>query len=102
MSYAITEFESTPNPNAVKVHVSPALPASVQSPRSFRDAAAASTDPIASAIFGAARPGEITSVLLAGDWLTVNKSPDADWKRIKAGVRSALAAADEANRAPRP
>ena len=57
-------------------------------PRSFRSADEASGDPLASALFGVEG---VTNVLMNGDWVSVNKSREASWRTVKAGVKRALA-----------
>lgn len=84
MPYAITKFQTTPNPNALKCILDPALPEPV---RSFRSADQVGSDPLARALFGV--PG-VTGVLLSGGWLTVNKTPDAEWAGVKRGVADVL------------
>ena len=84
MPYVVTEFESTPNPNAVKCWLDRPIS---EGPRSFLNAQMAAADPIASALF--AQAGAVT-VLFNGDWVTVNKSPDADGAKIKASVKRIL------------
>ena len=87
MPFAITEFEETPNPNAIKCWLDPPISDGI---RSFLDADAARGDPIAAALFDGA---PITTLLFGGAWLTVNKEPDADWASVKSKVASILAAA---------
>lgn len=84
MSFRITQFESTPNPNAVKVWLDRAIS---DRPRSFLNASMAAADPIAAALFEQAG---VTNVLFNGDWVTVNKPPDSDWKSVKEKVRRVL------------
>jgi hypothetical protein len=84
MPYTVQEFQPTPNPNALKCVLDQPLPEPI---RSFRSAAEAATDPLGSALF--AVPG-VTSVLLSGGWLTVNKTADARWPGVKKGVQDAL------------
>lgn len=88
MSYRVIEFETTPNPNAVKCWLDRPIS---DGPRSFRDAAMAAGDPIAAALFAQAG---VTNVLFNGDWLTVNKPIDADWSNIKAKVKRVLGTID--------
>ena len=88
MPITVSSFEATPNPNAVKCWIEPALAAG---PRSYRDAASAAEDPVATALFE--RAGA-TSVLIFGDWLTVNKAPETDWATAKRRIRAALAEID--------
>lgn len=85
MPYRVVAFQPTPNPNALKCTVQPRLP---DPPRSFRSAADAGNDALARAIFDI--PG-VTSLLLNGDWMTVNKAPSADWGSVKKGVQAAMA-----------
>lgn len=87
MPYTITQFQPTPNPNALKCLLSPRL---ADPPRSYRSAAEAGGDPLAGALF--AVPG-VAGLLLSGDWMTVNKAPEADWKAVKKGVQAVLAQA---------
>ena len=87
MGYHVTSFESTPNPNAVKCWLDRPIS---QGPRSFRSAGEASSDPIARALFDEVGA---TTVLFNGDWLTVNKRPEADWPAVKARIKRVLNAA---------
>lgn len=80
----ITTFQPTPNPNALKCILDAPLAGPV---RSFRSAAEASADQLAGALF--AIPG-VTSVLISGGWLTVNKAPDMDWPKIKRAVEEVV------------
>ena len=87
MPTSITEFVSTPNPNALKCVVSGSLG---PGPRSFSSSTSSrppASDPLANALL--AIPG-ITSVLIHDSWFTVSKSPDADWKTIKTAVSRAV------------
>ena len=81
MGYTITEFEETPNPNAVKCWLDRPISAG---PKSFLNAEMAADDPIAAALF--AKAGA-TTVLFNGDWVTVNKSPEKSWRSVKAAVK---------------
>jgi hypothetical protein len=85
MPHAVTTFQPTPNPNALKCVLDRPLDGPI---RSFRTPADAKDDPLARELF--AVPG-VTTLLLSGAWLTVNKSPDAPWAPIKAGVEAVLA-----------
>lgn len=84
MPTSITEFVSTPNPNALKCVVSGSLG---PGPRSFSPSSQSPHDPLANALL--AIPG-VTSVLIHDSWFTVSKSPDADWKTIKTAVSRAV------------
>lgn len=85
MPFIVTEFEPTPNPNAVKCWLNQPIS---DRPRSFLNAEMAREDPIASALFADAGA---TAVLFNGDWLTVNKPPDASWAQVKASIKRVLA-----------
>ena len=89
MPFTITQFETTPNPNAVKCWLDRPIS---DRPRSFLNAEMAREDDRAAALFDEA--GAIC-VFFNGDWLTVNKAPDADWTTVKARVKKVLAAAPD-------
>jgi hypothetical protein len=84
MPFHVTEFEKTPNPNALKCRLDRPIS---DVPRSFLNADMASGDPIAAALFA---HGQVTNVFFNGDWMTVNKQPQADWSNIKSMVRRVL------------
>lgn len=84
MSFNVTEFESTPNPNAVKCWLDRRIS---EGPRSFLNPQMAEVDPIAAALF---QQAGVTTVLFNGDWVTVNKPADADWSNIKTKVKRVL------------
>ena len=84
MAFSVVEVQPTPNPNALKFLLD--RPISDQ-PTSFFSARAAEGHPIASRLF--AVPG-VSSLLLLGDFVTVNKTPDASWAEIKARVQRVL------------
>jgi len=85
MPFRITRFEPTPNPNAMKCWLDRPIS---DGPCSFLNAAMAAEHPIAAALFE--RAGAVC-VLLNGDWLTVNKPSEAEWRTVKAAVRRVLA-----------
>ena len=85
MAFGVVEVQPTPNPNALKFVLD--RPISEQ-PTSFLDARTATDHPVASRLF--AIPG-VSSLLLLGDFVTVNKTPDASWPAIKTRVRQVLA-----------
>lgn len=89
MSYTVEEFESTPNPNAMKCWLNRPIS---DRPRSFLNAEMAGEDPIARALFE--RAGA-TTVLFNGEWITVNKSPDDAWPAVKRKIKQVLLEADE-------
>jgi hypothetical protein len=85
MPWTVTEFEPTPNPNAVKCILDAPIS---DRPRSFLNRDAATGDELAERLF--AIPG-VTTLLMNGGWMTVNKSTDAEWPAIKRAVRRVLA-----------
>lgn len=85
MPIRVTEFETTPNPNALKCTLDRRVS---EGRRSYPDAASAATDPIASRLF---EVDGVVGVMLMDDWLTVLKAPEAAWRSIRAGVKRALA-----------
>ncbi len=87
MSHRIVEFQPTPNPNALKCILNAPLPAPI---RSFRKREDAAGDPLGERLL--AIPG-VSSVLLSGSWMTVNKTPGAEWSGVKRAVQDVLKAA---------
>jgi Scaffold protein Nfu/NifU N terminal len=84
MGFEVVEVQQTPNPNAAKFmldrEVSP-------QPTSFFNAAQADGHPLAKKLF--AIPG-VTSLLLLGDFVTVNKDAETPWKEVTTGVKRVL------------
>jgi hypothetical protein len=91
MPYIVTEFQTTPNPNALKCVLDRPLRPGAEAFRSFRAAEEASNDTLGRALM--AVPG-VSSVLLSDGWLTINKDPQARWPAVKKAVEQALAAAE--------
>lgn len=85
MGWKITQFQDTPNPNALKCVLDRAI---AEAPKSYATPASAAADPIAARLF--ALPG-VTNLLIHPTWITVNKSPDAAWKTLKPAIAKALA-----------
>jgi hypothetical protein len=85
MPYTVTKYQSTPNPNALKCFLSGSLS---DRPKSFRKPEEAAGDATATRIF--AVPG-VSSLLINGDWMTVNKSAEVEWGGVKRGVERVLA-----------
>jgi hypothetical protein len=77
-------FETTPNPHALKCVLDRALPGGA---RSYRTPEPAPDDDLAKALF--ALPG-VTGLLIFGEWLTVNKSPEAAWPDLKPAIERVL------------
>jgi len=85
MGYRVTEVQPTPNPNAQKFILDRPI---TQQPVSYFNSAAVGDDPIGKALFEI--PG-VTSLLLLGDFVTVNKSPATKWAEIRGKVEAVLA-----------
>ena len=85
MPFRVTEVQPTPNPNAAKFMLDRPIS---DGPVSFLSRDQADGHPIARAMF--AIPG-VTSVLLLGDFVTVNKSAEASWPQMKRKVQQVLA-----------
>lgn len=84
MPIRITQFQDTPNPNALKCLLDHRLP---DTPRSYFNAAQVNGDPLAARLF--AIPG-VTNLLIHESFITVGKSAASDWKPIRAAVEAAL------------
>ena len=87
MGFKVVEIQPTPNPNAVKLVLDGEIS---DRPMSFFNAEAAKDHPLPTAIF--AIEG-VTSLLLLGDFITINKSPAARWTDITPKARAVLAVA---------
>ena len=86
MGFRVLEIQPTPNPNAAKFILDREI---AQRPTSFLTAASADGHPLASRLFSVSG---VTSVLLLGDFITVNKTPVARWDDVVAGVQAVLSA----------
>ncbi len=73
----VINIEPTPNPDALKFLVHPAILR--MGSRSFKDFGAAVGDPLGSSLFGL---GRITSVFYMDRFVTVNKEPSAEWSDL--------------------
>ena len=87
MGFKVIEIQPTPNPNALKFVLDTPIS---QQPISFFDASAAVEHPLARRLFDIEG---VTSLLLLGDFVTINKSPAARWDDIKRQAKAALKAA---------
>ena len=87
MGFAVKEIQPTPNPNAVKFILDRQI---AEQPTSFLRASAAEGHPIAHKLFAITG---VSSVLMLGDFVTINKSPETAWPDITAKVKRVLAAA---------
>ena len=84
MGFEVLEVQPTPNPNANKYVLDRPI---VEQPLSYFNADAAKDDPLAMKLF--AIKG-VTTLLFLGDFLTVNKTPDAKWASITPKVKAIL------------
>jgi NFU1 iron-sulfur cluster scaffold homolog, mitochondrial len=84
MPIRVTQVQATPNPNARKFLLD--RPVSEQ-PLSFFNAPAAAGHALAEELFQI--PG-VSSLLLLGDFITVNKQADTPWDRVEREVRRVL------------
>lgn len=85
-------IEDTPNPDAMKFTVDRPIAAALgldrpDRPRSFADAHAAASDPLAARLF--ALKG-VTNVMYVNDFCTVNKTGKTRWKPLIAQIKDAL------------
>ena len=87
MPFKVLDIQPTPNPNAAKFILDGQV---APQPTSFFNAAAATGHPLASKLF--AIPG-VASVLLLGDFVTINKTPDTKWSALTDKVQSVLQSA---------
>lgn len=81
------DVEPTPNPNAMKFTVG----RDVGGPVTYT-AADASGDPLAAAVFDAA-PGSVQQVFKTAQFVSVTKTPDAQWETILPAIRGAIESA---------
>ncbi len=80
------DFQPTPNPNAGKFVVSQQV-APVGTSRSYYDADEAKDDPVARALM---RLVGVRSVFMVDDFITVTKTPVADWDDLIPKVEDAI------------
>lgn len=85
MAYKVNEIQPTPNPNAAKFILDRSIS---DQPTSFFNAQSATNHPIASKLFAISG---VSSLLLLGDFVTINKSPQSNWADITGKVEKALA-----------
>ncbi len=90
MPHKVLEFRDTPNPNAKKLLVDPPTGPAGSAARSFFKADQAKGDGLGERLF--AVPG-VVNVLIHTDWITIGKSPEVAWDKVKAGVGKALSEA---------
>ena len=85
MAFRVEQVQPTPNPNAAKFILDRPIS---EHPTSFFSAESAEGHTIARRLF--AIPG-VSSLLLLGDFVTINKSPKAKWADITAKAKKVLA-----------
>ena len=85
MAFRVTEIQPTPNPNAAKFVLDRRIS---DAPTSFLSAEQATNHPIAQRLFAITG---VASLLLLGDFVTVNKDAGASWPPIKRKARQILA-----------
>lgn len=78
MPEASITVQGTPNPNAAKFTVDRTLVEGGAS-KSYLDPASAAADPLASELF---RIDGVESLLIADDFVTVTKEPEASWDQL--------------------
>jgi hypothetical protein len=82
MSGTAVRFQHTPNPNAGKFTLDHRVVEGKAS-RSFYNAAQAAADPLAAALF---ELDGVASVFMVDDFLTITKSPAAEWDELRPQV----------------
>jgi hypothetical protein len=82
---ATADPQPSPNPNALRFQLDTTLTDTL----SFGSAGDATGNPFAEAVFAA--PG-VASIFGVNDFVTVTRSPDAQWEPIVAAVQEAAAA----------
>ena len=88
------QTESTPNPQTLKFQPGREVLGAGQT-RDFPDAAVARASPLAEAIFAV---DGVTQVFLGDEFVSVTKTPDADWAHLKPFVLGAIMEHFVANR----
>jgi hypothetical protein len=84
MGFVVKEIQPTPNPNAVKFVLDQEI---ADRPISFLTPEEGQDHPLAKQLFSIKG---VTSVLLLGDFITINKQPQIAWKTITEKVEEIL------------
>ena len=87
MAFKVIDIQPTPNPNAAKFILDGKIS---DQPTSFFNADQAKDHALASKLFAI---NGVASVLLLGDFVTVNKRPDIKWSALTDKVQSVLQSA---------
>jgi len=84
MPFTVKEIQPTPNPNAAKFVLDQAIS---DQPVSFLSPQQGANHPIASELFSVKG---VTSVLILSDFITINKTPGANWNSITPQIKEIL------------
>ena len=84
MGFEVKEIQATPNPNAAKFILNREIS---DFPLSFLQPADGKDHPVASRLFSIKG---VSSVLILGDFVTVNKLPEVPWKEITQKIKEIL------------
>jgi len=84
MGYTVREIQPTPNPNAAKFVLDREIS---DRPISFLNPAEGSDHPLASQLFGIKG---IKSILILGDFVTVNKDSGMKWEQVIDRIKEIL------------
>ena len=80
------QTEPTPNPDTIKFLPGQTV-AGTSGPYDFADAASTGPSPLARSLF---EVDGVTGVFLGKDFVSISKSPDADWKHVKPMALAAI------------
>ncbi len=80
------QYQPTPNPNSMKFVVNQTVVESGS--ESYMDAESAKNSPLASALFGLEG---VASVFMLGNFITVNKTPEAAWEDLAPAISEIIA-----------
>jgi hypothetical protein len=92
MPYVVKQFQPTPNPNALKCVLDKSPAPAPSPPRSYARSAGVPSPDADALAHGLFSIGGVTNILIHDGWVSVVKTPDADWKAIKAEVSRVLGA----------
>lgn len=81
------QITTTPNEHALKFTID--RPAVESGHKTYANAAAANESPVAKALFGLEG---VASVFLMADFITVTKTPDANWDNLQSAAVEAIKA----------
>ena len=87
MPFKVIDIQPTPNPNAAKFVLDGQI---APQPTSFFNSQQAKDHPLATKLFAI---DGVASVLLLGDFVTVNKQPQTKWSAITDKVQAVLQSA---------